>query len=96
MNRVEIIANNALEENLMGLLEKKGIGQYYTRFNNVHGRGFTNPKMGSAVWPEEDFVIVIYCEDEKAQTVKEAVKTLRKAHPAAGIQVFSIPFQHIE
>ena len=45
MNRVEIIANNALEEDLLGFLVKKGIGKYYTRFNNVHGRGFSNPKM---------------------------------------------------
>jgi len=91
MNRIEIIANVALEEDLFELMKSKGAGKYYTRMNNVHGEGCTEPKMGSAVWPEENFVLIMFCEEEETNILKESVLELRSAHQLTGIQMFIIP-----
>ena len=46
MIRLEIIANNTVEEDIQKALNEIENGFYYTRLNNIHGRGKSNPRMG--------------------------------------------------
>ncbi|MDR0624116.1 MAG: hypothetical protein LBG10_06765 [Treponema sp.] len=90
MIRVEIIANHSVEENILEALANEGAGKYYTRYPNVLGTGSSGPRMGDAVWPEENFVLVIWCEEEEARAISRAVAAVKERFPDEGIKVFGL------
>ncbi len=92
MLRFEIIANNAVEEDIMEALKENRADRFYTRLNSVHGTGYSDPKMGDPVWPEENFILIIYCSEEEGNSVKSAVGQVRESFPDEGIRCFCIPF----
>ena len=96
MCRLEIIANNTVEEDIQNALNDVENGFYYTRVNNVHGRGSSKPRMGDAVWPEENFIYIIYADDEKANKMISAVKELKKKFTIEGIKIFKINYDEEE
>lgn len=90
MIRVEIIANQSVEENILEGLKREGAGKYYTKYPSLHGVGSAGPRMGDAVWPEENFALVIWCEDEEAQGIARAIAWVKERFPDEGIKVFGI------
>jgi len=88
MTRVEIFANNSVEENIMEALAKEGVAKFYTKIPNVLGTGSCGPRMGDAVWPEENFSLVIWCEKEEAEGIKKAIAEVKEKFPGEGIKVF--------
>jgi hypothetical protein len=91
MIRVEIIANHSVEENILEALANEGAGKYYTRYPSVLGVGSSGPRMGDAIWPEENFVLVVWCEDEEARAISRAVASVKERFPDEGIKVFGLP-----
>ena len=91
MYRVEIIANHSVEENITEALEKGGVGKYFTKFPSILGVGSTGPRMGDAIWPEENFAIVIWCEREEALGIQSAIATVKEKFPQEGIKIFGLP-----
>jgi nitrogen regulatory protein PII len=91
MFRIEIIANHSVEENVLEALKQEGAGKYYTRFPSVFGVGRAGPRMGDAVWPEENFSLVIWCEEEEARAIGRAVASVKEHFPGEGIKVFGLP-----
>ena len=89
MKRVEIIANHSVEDYIMELLDKSGI-KAWTKIPVVHGRGSSNPKMGTSVWPEENFQLIIYTEENPASVLKSGIADLKKEYPGEGIKYFEI------
>ncbi|MDR2159638.1 MAG: hypothetical protein LBP23_06190 [Treponema sp.] len=90
MFRIEIIANHSVEENILEALNKEGAGKYYTKFPSVFGVGGTGPRMGDAIWPEENFALVIWCEEAEARAVSRAVAAVKEQFPGEGIKIFGI------
>lgn len=90
MLRVEIIANHSVEENVLDALKNYGVGKYYTLYPRVTGIGSSGPRMGDAVWPEENFALVIYCEEEEAQNIERAVTEVKEKYPDEGIKFFTV------
>ena len=90
MIRVEIIANQSVEENILEALAKEGAGKFYTKYPNILGVGSCGPRMGDAVWPEENFVMVFWCEKAEAAKIKKAVGTVKEKFPGEGIKVFGV------
>lgn len=90
MIRLEIIANHSVEENIMDALKHDGVGKFYTKLPSVHGVGKTGPRMGDAIWPEENFAMIIWCEQEEARKIKECVEFVKKRFPGEGIKLFGI------
>jgi len=88
MIRVEIIANHSVEENILEALAKEGVGKYYTKYPNILGVGSSGPRMGDAVWPEENFALVIWCEAEEARAIQRAVHSVKQKFPGEGIKIF--------
>jgi hypothetical protein len=88
MIRVEIIANHSVEENILDALANAGVGKYYTRYPNVFGVGSSGPRMGDAIWPEENFALVVWCEEDEAQGIAKAVAGVKEHFPDEGIKVF--------
>jgi len=90
MIRVEIIANNSVEENILEALAREQAAKYYTKIPNVLGVGSAGPRMGDAVWPEENFSLVVWCEEEEAQRIKRAITSVKEKFPGEGIKLFGI------
>jgi hypothetical protein len=88
--RIEIIANHSVEENILEAFQHEKIAAYYTRFPGVFGVGTSGPRMGDAIWPEENFVIVVWCEEAEAAGVERAVASVKKYFPDEGIKLFKM------
>ena len=91
MIRLEIIANHSVEENILEALSKNGIGKYYTKYPTIFGVGASGPRMGDSVWPEENFAMIIWCEEEEGRLIKQAVDGVKEHFPDEGIKVFGLP-----
>jgi hypothetical protein len=90
MIRLEIIANHSVEENILEALKKEGAGKYYTKYPEIFGVGSSGPRMGDAVWPEENFALVIWCEENEARAIQRAVQGVKKVFPDEGIKLFGL------
>jgi hypothetical protein len=88
--RIEIIANLTVEENIMDALRNEGVAKFYTKMPAVHGVGGCGPRMGDAVWPEENFVMVVWCGKEEALGIERAVNRVKETFPNEGIKLFGL------
>ena len=80
-----------MEENILEALKREGIGKYYTKYPTIFGVGSSGPRMGDAVWPEENFGMVIWCEEKEARAIQIAVEGVKRQFPDEGIKVFGLP-----
>jgi len=90
MIRIEIIANHSVEENILEALKAENAGKYYTKYPGILGVGGAGPRMGDAVWPEENFALVIWCEQEEAIGIQRAVDKVKRQFPDEGIKLFGL------
>ncbi len=89
MKRIEIIANHSVETDIIEAVEKgSGERACYTKIPVVFGKGRTNPKMGDSIWPEENFMLIIYAEDDIASLINDNVCSVKKGFPDEGIKIF--------
>jgi hypothetical protein len=88
MMRIEIIANRSVEEDLHDAFRRSGVAKQYTLYPVVHGVGSSGSRMGDAVWPEENFAMVVWCEEEEARGIAEAVAQVKLKFPDEGIKIF--------
>ena len=88
LKRVEIIANHSVEEDIMDVLQIRGLATHFTKVPSVHGRGDADPKRGDHIWPEENFIMIIYVDDEKAAAIETAIEEVRESFPDEGIRCF--------
>jgi hypothetical protein len=90
MKRVEIVANRSVEADLMDALANKKVAGHYTKIPEVHGVGSSGPRMGDHIWPEENFMLVVYCEEAEARKIREAVDEVKEFFADEGIKIFEI------
>jgi hypothetical protein len=88
MIRIEIIANHSVEENILEALKREDAGKYYTKYPGIFGVGSAGSRMGDAVWPEENFAMVIWCEEDEARAIERAVTSVKEKFPGEGIKLF--------
>ena len=86
--RVEIIFSQAVEEDIFELFRSEKVGYHFSKRNNVTGAGISNPKLGDAIWPQLNEMLVIYCEKEESEKIVEVVQKVREHYPAEGIACF--------
>lgn len=91
MKRIEIIFNQSLEEDVLLALKPIAEAQFFTMIPGVHGQGYSNPKQGDSVWPEENSLMIIYCDtDDAAHAIQKAIKKVQEAYAGEGIAFFMI------
>jgi hypothetical protein len=90
MIRVEIIANHSVEENILEAFQAEGVAKYYTKIPLIFGVGSSGPRMGDAIWPEENFIIVVWCEKDEAEGIERAIATVKQQFPDEGIKLFKM------
>ena len=90
MKRLEIIANRAVEADLFDAFHKRDVVKKYTKIPTALGMGNSDPKMGDHIWPEENLVLIIYCEEEEAVKIREAVADVKTFFTQEGIKLFEL------
>jgi hypothetical protein len=90
MIRVEIIANHSVEENILEAFQVEGVAKYYTKFPSIFGVGSAGPRMGDAIWPEENFAIVVWCEKDEVEGIERAIAAVKQQFPDEGIKLFKM------
>ncbi len=88
LKSVEIRATHSVEQDMMDILEKKRLASHFTKIPSVHGRGDADPKRGDHIWPEENFILIIYCDDNQASVIEKAIEEVRDSFPDEGIRCF--------
>jgi hypothetical protein len=88
--RIEIVANLTIEENIMDELRTEGVAKFYTKLPSVSGVGRQGPRMGDSVWPEENFIMVVWCGMDEALGIERAVNRVKKDFPNEGIKLFGL------
>jgi hypothetical protein len=91
MLRIEIIANHSVEENILEAFAEEQVGKHYTKFPDVYGVGSAGPRMGDAIWPEVNFALVIWCEEDEARGIERAVAHVKEHFPDEGVKIFGLP-----
>jgi len=86
VKRLEIIANQAIEEDIIELLEQAGYGESFTYLHPVYGRGRKGRREGSAVWPETNVMFLIYIDSDHASEIMKRMGELKKRFPQEGIK----------
>lgn len=90
MYRAEIIANQSVQEEIIDLLEEHIPNILYTIIPLVVGRGKESYKLGSATWPETNFVLVSYIEDKQVNIVRSIIKAIKEKFNGEGIKLFFV------
>lgn len=90
MKRLEIIANRSVEEDVMEKLADAGVAKHYTKYPVVHGVGSSGPRMGDAIWPEENFAMVVWCDEDEAETISACIQAVKEKFPDEGIKLFGL------
>ena len=88
MKRVEIMAAQAVQDDLLEALALYEVPPHYTVIPTAHGRGNTTAKLGDSVWPEENFILIIYCEESMVAKIEQAVNLVSRKYDHEGIGFF--------
>jgi hypothetical protein len=88
MKRMELIANHSVKDEIINSLEGKIRDFYYTLIPNVHGRGKNAYHMGTATWPEENFMVISYLNDHDTLMAEAVVEDIKLHFPGEGIKLF--------
>jgi hypothetical protein len=90
MKRIEIFANVSVQDALFEAFESRGIAHHYSIVPVIHGSGSSGPRHGDEVWPEENFMLVVYCSDTEAARIRRAVNEVKASFEDEGIRMFEI------
>ncbi|HBG65397.1 MAG TPA: hypothetical protein DDW78_02890 [Treponema sp.] len=88
MYRIEIIANKSVEEDITQALEQYVPGILYTVVPLVYGRGGNDRKLGTTTWPETNFLLISYIEDEQLLAAKAVIQAVKEKFTGEGIKCF--------
>jgi hypothetical protein len=90
MRRLEVIANQSVQVDLVEGLEAVVPRLQYTLISPVQGSGLRKKKVGDTVWPEVNFILISYMEDEYIGAARASLERLKERFPAEGIAFFDL------
>jgi len=95
MKMMMIAYNEAIETEVLEVLEKCGL-ENYTKMNNVFGKGNTSgTHLGNDIWPGKNSILFVACEDSQAKQTLRCVRELRTSLGKEGIKAFVMPLEEI-
>jgi hypothetical protein len=93
--RLEFIMSQALEDDFLREIEKVLPACKYTQLTGVHGKGYSVPKLGDAVWPQENTLFVLYVAEYESEKIVEVINALRKEYTGEGLACFRSEMEEI-
>lgn len=95
MKMLLIAYNEAVDEEVMDVLKASAV-EGYTKWTKVLGKGKSSgPHLLTHVWPKANNVLMIGAENEQAEKILEAVRTLRNIVGHEGVKAFLMPLEAI-
>jgi hypothetical protein len=89
MKMVMIAYNEAIDEEVMEILENCALANY-TKIKGVFGKGKTSgTHLGDDIWPGRNNVLYTACQENEAEELLSCVKELRKKLGKEGIKAFA-------
>ena len=88
MYRAEIISNQSIQDDIIELLEQEIPGIQYTLLPDCHGRGKSSKKLGDSIWPEMNFVLYTYENEENAKKIKAIISAIKQKFPSEGVSLY--------
>lgn len=88
MIRLEIIANQAIEEDIIEALSLNGFGENFTYINHVYGRGGHGRREGSAIWPEENVIFILITEENRLDPLMKELRSIKNEFSMEGMQCY--------
>lgn len=88
--RIEIIANQSVQEDITELLEEELPEIQYTVIPTVQGRGAHSKKLGSTTWPEQNFVLFAYLSKGDAKKARDIISAIKQKFSGEGISFFCV------
>ncbi|MGL4524913.1 MAG: PG0541 family transporter-associated protein [Spirochaetia bacterium] len=90
MVRLELFANRSVEDQIMDQLNLINC-HHFTKIPVAMGEGKHEPKQGDAIWPEMNFILIIYCQEDEVPTIKLAIEAVKVKFKEEGIRLFRVP-----
>ncbi|KPK86564.1 MAG: hypothetical protein AMJ81_00925 [Phycisphaerae bacterium SM23_33] len=95
MKLLLIAYNEAIDEEVMELLEAAG-AQGYTKWTRVLGKGAASgPHLLSHVWPQGNHLLMVAAEDQAANALLESVRNYRQSVRKEGLKAFLLPLEQV-
>lgn len=88
--QISIIANQSVEEDIIDVLEQVMPDIKYAVVSPVTGKGREDYKLGNATWPEINFMLITYLDQEHLELIQASVNYLKKRFPREGIKMFVV------
>ena len=90
MKAIFIAYNQAYGDEIVELLDDHG-QRGFTQWLDIQGRGMESgePHYGNHAWPTQNYAILTFVPDEKAQSLMEALKEKDDKYPDLGLRAFS-------
>ena len=90
MRRLEVIANQSVQEDIIEGLAAAVPGFQYTLITPTYGAGLRRKKLGDVVWPEMNFILIAYMDGPEAETARGILAGLKQRFPEEGISFFDM------
>jgi hypothetical protein len=90
MKRIEIIANRSVQTDIIDGLEQHLNGFCYTLLPVVHGKGKREYHLGTATWPEANFMLISYLSDSDAEIAFDVIGEIKNRFLDEGIKIFTL------
>jgi hypothetical protein len=88
MKRLEIVANQSILEELCAALEAAVPGIGYTVSPVAHGRGSSDWRWGTVIWPEQNIILFSYLDEEQAGVAETTAREVKAMFPNEGMKVW--------
>jgi hypothetical protein len=85
MKRLELIACEAVQSELIEGLESSVKDIEYTLIPRIEGKGKRTRKDGTQTWPELNFILLSYLNDSEIPAAEEAIADVARRFPNEGI-----------
>lgn len=90
MFRVEIIANQSVQEELAEAIEGSE-SMFYTYIPAVQGKGRQQKRFGDETWPELNCIYIIYVDAVGLDVLRKKTAVLKHRFSREGIKLFIVP-----
>ncbi len=91
MKMVMVVYNEALDNEVMEILESCML-KNYTKITEVFGCGASSgTHLGTDIWPGRNNLLYVACEEKESKKIIASVKELRKSLGAEGVKAFLMP-----
>lgn len=94
LKMIMVVYNEAIEGDVIEVLEKNCAMKNYTKITGVFGRGATSgTHLGNDIWPGRNNILYVACEEKQAKQIIACARGLKSKLGHEGIKAFVLPLE---